>query len=262
MSKELIKPQNEWNYEIAVESGKRLVGQFQHICLDLVRELYQARKALVNQGYRSDLPVSIYRNNFGPNGPRLGQPHSWEEYLIDIQLPFTTAKRWLKLYIPDEDRLLTVDELKAQVEQRYQDGLKQILAHTGEPDWRPNDWPLAFESRYKAYVLEEERQRRLMQKNYAQIPVNQQLSLFDEPYLMRLGERVQRYNTDIVEYQDFCMKVKPEACPKVPIQKQVNVYKLVKAALEDFEPTVRPDVARFVAELTVRDVAGEFDDCK
>lgn len=263
MTKEIKAGKNPWNYETSVENGKRLMSDVKRCTLELVRELHAAHKALSLSGYRSDLPhdknsiPSALNADLVPNGTRLtSSAHTFEEYCDAINLPKRTAYNWLKLYLPDEDRMLTAEELRKQIEDRYKEGKRQILAHAGDSDWRPDNWPKAFESRYQ----EETRLQLAAQKEYASGFSGPQMWLFDEPYLRRLSERVAGYNEDLVEYKTFCERVKPTACPYVPIQKQVNVYKLVKAAVEDFAPGVRRDIARFVARTLLRDASGEFDE--
>lgn len=255
-----------WDYETSVENSKRLMSDVKRCTLELVRELHAAHKALSLSGYRSDLPhdknsiPSALNADLGTNVPRLRPlieaSHTWEQYCDDIGIVKRTANRWLKLYLPAEDRMLTAEELRRQIDGQYQEGKRQILAHAGDSDWRPDNWPKAFESRYQ----EETRLQLAIQKEYASAFAGPQMWLFDEPYLRRLSERVAGYNEDLVEYRSFCERVEPTACPDVPVQKQVNVYKLVKAAVEDFAPAVRRDVARFVAQTLLRDASGEFDE--
>lgn len=244
-----------WNYETAVKTGKHLVNDLKRNTLEIVRQLHMAREQLWNHGFRRDISAGQTNEleNFVPNGTKL---NTFEDYINDIGLPKRTAYNWLKLYLPDEDRMLTSEELRKQIEDQYQDGKRQILAHAGDPDWRPDNWPRAFESRYQ----EETRLQLAIQKEYASEFGGAQMWLFDEPYLRRLSERVAGYNEDLIEYRSFCERVEPTACPDVPVQKQVNVYKLVKAAVEDFAPAVRRDVARFVAQTLLRDASGEFDE--
>lgn len=128
-----------WNYQKSVETAKSLVKSFRKIGLDLVRELYAAHEALSNPGFRSDL---------SSNEPRL-RPQTWEQYCDDIELPLSTAKRWLALYIPEEDRLLTVEEAKDLLEQRYQELRQLVVEHIGDSSWRPEGWIKAFEARYQ-----------------------------------------------------------------------------------------------------------------
>ncbi len=95
---ELVGNTKPWTYEEAVKVGRELVKQHQKLSLDIVRELYVAREALANSGFRQDLV---------PNGTSLT---SFQSNLEDIGIPKRTAYNWLQLYDQENDRLLTQEE--------------------------------------------------------------------------------------------------------------------------------------------------------
>lgn len=236
-----------WNYQKSVETAKSLVKSFRKIGLDLVRELYAAHEALSNPGFRSDL---------SSNEPRL-RPQTWEQYCDDIELPLSTAKRWLALYIPEEDRLLTVEEAKDLLEQRYQELRQLVVEHIGDSSWRPEGWIKAFEARYQKELRAAEFNRIAMADSFDQyIDEGGQIWLFDQPYLETLAERIGSYNADPRTYMRLCKAYEKDTTKVVPIQKQVSIFQLAKAALEDISDAARPEVTRFVAELLMRDAAG------
>lgn len=278
MAKELqvLEP---WSYEKSVETSRVLVKAFRKVSLDLVRELYAAREAFSNQGFRADLKVknripnasnadfvsndtklhSFEGNlkNLGQNCPRFTPIETWEGYCNDIGLSKRTANSWLALYVPDEDRLLTPEEMKERLEARYEELKALIASHIGDPSWRPDGWTQPFENRYQ----KELRERRLDVIAQATsfdeyMDEGGQFWLFDQPYLETLSERISSYNTDLVAYQKLCTKYKKDARPDVDIRKQVSIFQLTKAALEDISELARPEVARFVAELLIKDAAG------
>ncbi len=247
-----------WNYEKSVERTKDLVSAFKKVSLDLVRELYAAHEALSCQGYRSDKNrISDASNaDFGTNVPRL-TPLTWEGYCNDIGLVKRTADRWLALYIPEEDRLLTVEEAKDLLEQRYRELLQLVVEHIGDSSWRPEGWIKAFEARYQKELRAAELNRIAMADSFDQyIDEGGQIWLFDQPYLETLAERIGSYNADPRTYMRLCKAYEKDTTKVVPIQKQVSIFQLAKAALEDISDAARPEVTRFVAELLMRDAAG------
>ena len=261
MAKELqvLEP---WSYEKSVETSRVLVKAFRKVSLDLVRELHAAREALSNSGFRMDLKVKnripgASNADLGQNCPRFTPIKTWEGYCNDIGLSKRTANSWLALYVPDEDRLLTPEEMKERLEARYEELKALIASHIGDPSWRPDGWTQPFENRYQ----KELRERRLDVIAQASsfdeyMDEGGQFWLFDQPYLETLSERISSYNTDLVAYQKLCTKYKKDARPDVDIRKQVSIFQLTKAALEDISDEARPEVARFVAELILKDAAG------
>lgn len=248
-----------WSYERSVEASRVLVKAFRKVSLDLVRELHAAREALSNQGFRADLKaknriLGASNADLLPFGSKL---HTFKSYLSDIGLSETTAFRWLALYIPDEDRLLTQEEMKERLEARYEELKALIASHIGDPSWRPDGWTQPFENRYQR-ELRERRLDVIAQATSFDEYMDEggQFWLFDQPYLETLSERISSYNTDLVAYQKLCTRYKKDARQDVDIRKQVSIFQLTKAALEDISELARPEVARFVAELLIKDAAG------
>ena len=239
-----------WNYQKSVETAKSLVKAFRKVGLDLVRELYAAHEALSNPGFRSDL---------SSNEPRL-KPQTWEQYCDDIELPLSTAKRWLALYIPQEDRLLTVEEAKDLLEQRYQELRKLVVEHIGDSSWRPEGWIKPFETRYQKELRAAELERIARADEFDNyIDEGGQIWLFDQPYLETLAERIRSYNVNTASYKILCETFENESQKDVNIRKQMSIFQLTKAALEDISEAARPGVTRFVAEMLMRDAAGQLE---
>ena len=95
--KEIVPATRPWKYEESVEVAKSLVGTAFKCTLDLVRELYAAREALSQSGYRSDIPqkdISKNSNNlvqFAQGYTKPIQLHTFQNYLNDIGLSRRTA---------------------------------------------------------------------------------------------------------------------------------------------------------------------------
>jgi hypothetical protein len=94
-----------WNYDKSVSEVKMLVVKWSTLTVDLVEKLYKAREELSNPGSRSDLVT---------NDTRL---KTWTGYLSAVGLERMTAHRWLERYIPEEHKLLTVEELETKKQQ-------------------------------------------------------------------------------------------------------------------------------------------------
>lgn len=242
---QLLKP---WNYEESVKTARELVSSFKKVSLDLVKELYSAREALSNSGYRSDLD-----DNLVPNGTRL---LTFEDFLEDIGIARRTAYNWLALYVPEEERLLTTEEMKERIEERYLELKAELTAHIGDPAWRPEGWIKAFESRYQKELHDRKLDLIAQANSFDYVDEGGQFWLFDQPYLETLSERISSYNTDLVAYQKLCTTYQKDARKDVDIRKQVSIFQLTKAALEDISEIARPEVTRFVAELLIKDAAG------
>ena len=242
MSKDLqlLEP---WDYEKSVETTKVLVSTFKKVSLDLVKELYSARRALEPQG----------RSAVGQFCPTV---KTWEGYCNDIGLSKRTANSWLALYVPDEDRLLTPEEMKRRIEARYQELKSELVSHIGDPSWRPEGWIKAFEARYQKELRDYKLDVIAQANSFDYVDEGGQFWLFDQPYLETLSERIGSYNADIVAYRKLCMAYQKDARRDVDIRKQVSIFQLTKAALEDISDEARPEVARFVAELILKDAAG------
>jgi len=90
-----------WDYGRSVSEVKTLVLKWSTLTVDLVDKLYKAREALSNRGSRPDIDDS----------------QNWSGYCKDIGLPRSTAHTWLERYIPEEHKLLTVEELETKKQQ-------------------------------------------------------------------------------------------------------------------------------------------------
>ena len=173
---------------------------------------------------------------------------TWEEYCEAVGIVKRTADRWLALYDPKADKLLTVDEFKARKTMEFENLIKQLEASVGKPiDWRPDGWSTACENYYNTKL----KQRKLLE--IAQRTSFDQAELFNREYLASLSDRFDVASPqEILEFGRLCEDLKPYAAKEVPVPKQVRVIKLVEAALSEFQPAVREKVAKFVAETIIR----------
>jgi len=111
-----------WNYQ---ESVKQVAVKVQlwkvvelkktNLTNEICRNLYEAHEQLTAQGSRTDLR---------PNDRKL----NWGDYLIEVGLAERTVRRWLEHFDPQEQRLLSNDEISEKQEQKRIDRINQEKA--------------------------------------------------------------------------------------------------------------------------------------
>lgn len=157
--KEIVPATRPWKYEESVEVAKGLVGTAFRCTLDLVRELYAAREALSQSGYRSDIPQKDISKNssnlvqFAQGYTKPIQLHTFQNYLNDIGLSRRTAYYWLSLYSPREDKLYSPEELKEKVLALFQEVRER---RKDEYAWEPDGWTPALEAKYRKWLEQTE----------------------------------------------------------------------------------------------------------
>lgn len=82
-----------WNYSVSVEKVRPLISHWKNLTVEIVRELYWARRALAKIGR----PSEIDRNR---------SIYTWTGYCEDIGIRYPTANEWLKRYDSQNDCLL------------------------------------------------------------------------------------------------------------------------------------------------------------
>ncbi len=259
MAKDLQPNLKPWTYEDSVSVGKKLVGMYRRITLDLVRELFAANQALTAPGSRTDLTSrqNVARLNMPTekkSGKVVESPQTWQQYCQDIGLSVRTAQRYLSIYLPEEDRLLTDEEIqerKEEAKRQLIELFKSIQGHVGDINWRPEGWTPSLELKYQEWLR--------CQRLISQVPDHtaswEQLGLFAPEYLDAIGQRIQTKTSGmgLIEFNNKCVAAKKIACTKVPVQEQMRICMIVEAALEDFQPEVRAEVAKFVSQQVLID---------
>lgn len=233
---ELVGNTKPWTYEEAVKVGRELVRQHQKLSLDIVRELYVAREALANSGFRQDLV---------PNGTRLT---SFQSYLEDIGIPKRTAYNWLQLYDQENDRLLTQEELKAKIIMEFESLIKKL--DPAYPDWRPDGWNNACE-RYYQSKKHEGHLLKIAERDHFE-----QLDLFNEAFLSTITAPIATPE-DILHFSEIKKRIAPIAYPGAPVNRQAHAVMIVEKVLKDFPSKDRRGVAKALAEATLLIAAEE-----
>lgn len=107
-----------FNPEQSAELLKGKLQSFNKMTVEIVEELFKARKYYGNQGFRSDL---------GQDCPKLNTFESYTEY---IGLPKRTANSWLERYVPEQNKLLSFEEFQEKKQ------LQEIKKQSAEEQFR------------------------------------------------------------------------------------------------------------------------------
>lgn len=225
-----------WDYEKSVLETKDRFQRWGKLTLELVKELHIARKALANSGYRSDLTSAHCEPRF----------HTWEEYTQAVGIPLATAKRWLFLYDPQEDRLLEPEEARARRDQMLEEMFREIEKHSRKnPDWRPEGWNSQLERAYRKWCSEMKTVSALEQEGY------KQAELFSRENLRLLAQQLQEDPTpeEMLYQEELCSRYERIVTPLVKVQQQISIARLVEKAVTLFPSEARAEVARSVAKI-------------
>lgn len=246
--------QNEveaWDYCESVTKTKSLVDGLKKRTLELVRELYIAREKMSCHGFRTDKNCISDTSNadFGTNVPKLSplteKPHTWEQYCDDIGLDKRTANRWLLLYVPAEDRMLTPEEYKEKVIQSWEVLIAKL--NPKFPNWRPAGWNQQVEAYYQKQL-----KIKALNELAAQPVQAPQPFLFDTSFYTDAGgifsEPTQE---DILHFHD--LKVSAEkgryTAPGQKTTDQVRTLYFIERLLKVYGSEDRKDVAKAIADM-------------
>lgn len=237
--KDLVKSMEPWTFDRAVEIVRSRFKSWNKLTVELARELYVANLALTNPGHRSDLTSSQSETRF----------HTFEDFLKAVNIPKPTAYRWLALYDPKEDRLLDIEEFKARQVLEFERLIK-ILRNSKNVDenWRPEGWSTVCERYYQKLLLDERR-----------LEIIDEDSLEEEIGIIsynRLKELIRLEDEgpsvdDLIRFKHSMDNYKKYCTPKVEVRDQILVATFIQKAIEQFQPDVRPEVAKALAQITL-----------
>ena len=147
---------DNWNYDQSVKETAKKVAQHRRLSLEIVREVF-----IANEWFKWDRTQNLIPNAKNsldvPNGTsrnineikRESGEISFSTYLDEIGLPRRTAYNWLERFVPEENRLLSPEELKAAKQQKALDDWEaqqkrlDQFRDTGE---KPVGWSAADDS--------------------------------------------------------------------------------------------------------------------
>lgn len=258
-----------WNYDNAVSQLKPLVEDLHKKTLKVCKMLYQAREALSNQGTRTDLkkvtPGLQTHKNINNNDLTSGKiARSWENFCNEIGLPKRTANYWLTSYDPEEDRLLTQDEIKQRLIDAKNIIFEDVRQHrySGEPDWKPENWTKNMEEQYQLWLIENDYVKlepKLVLPPEPEYPFGQ-FGLFSQDYLAELGRRAfERTSGDRALAFGKVVKVFEKVAPKgIKPAEIARISETAMAGLEGFPKEVRREIGIALAEQLRNQVVEEF----
>lgn len=242
MEKEVILAKNEikeWDYQISVEIAKKHVRLLRKRTLELVRELYKAQQNLEEQG-RSAV------------GQFCTTAKTFADYCEDIGLSRRTAYSWLRLYIPEEDRLMSTEEFKQRLIDHYEALIAQLDARY--PSFRPEGW----DDRAEAYWQKKQKIAQLQQ--LASRPVSElvgpQPSLFDDSFLDSLRAPS---SEEIVRFGQLKTKAEAYVVPGVDEHQQIKALSFIEATVRQFPAQSRRDIIRSLASMMLEILLNEED---
>lgn len=245
-----VVPREAWDYKESVAKAKGLVSTLKIRTLELVRELHIAREKMSCHGFRTDKNRIADASNadFGTFVPKLQpltEPHTWEQYCNDIGLEKRTANRWLLLYVPEEDRMLTPEEYKEKVFNEWNALIAQL--NPKFPNWRPAGWNAQVEAYYQKQL-----KIKALNELAAQPVQSPQPLLFDTSFYTDAGgifsEPTQQ---DILHFHD--LKVSAEkgryTAPGQKTTDQVRTLYFIERLLKLYGTDDRRDVAKAIADM-------------
>ncbi len=133
-----------------IESAESLKIKLQDrykLSIEIVSELYEAQKFYSNSGFRTDLVSNDTRLN------------TFEEYINYIGMFKPTVYRWLDRYIPEENKLLTFEELKEHKKEQEQIDNKKIFEFK-QTGIKPEGWERRHDYLYKKTLDDSEYEKR------------------------------------------------------------------------------------------------------
>lgn len=134
---------DNWDYDQSVKETAKKVAQYRRLSLEIVREIFIANQWFAVHGSNQFLTKSGEDVPFGTSSK------TFSTYLDEIGLPRRTAYNWLERFVPEENRLLSPEELKAAKQQRALDDWEaqqkrlDQFRDTGE---KPVGWSAADDS--------------------------------------------------------------------------------------------------------------------
>lgn len=292
--KDLEKLEAEWTYDSAVEKLKPMVINWAKKTLEVARELYIANKKLSNSGYRSDLTSSqmrlgseeqvdltsckITRSSEGATAltccmNTIGSSnivHTFKEFCATVGISYNTANRWLALYDPDKDYLLTTEEYKderiKELDAFYESVRKKrekIAGYIPEAKdiklkWNRNivAWTDAVERKFDEWLIA---------KGYKDIDPDKVLSLpasedYDEfglfgfEYLDSLAKKCTKKvsGEGAKEYLNMTKEYGPRIPRGVDTRNILRIPVIVEAEFDDLDTFQKRETAKVLSEIIMK----------
>ena len=293
--KDLEKLEAEWTYDSAVEKLKPMVINWAKKTLEVARELYIANKKLSNSGYRSDLTSSqmrlgseeqvdltsckITRSSEGATAltccmNTIGSSnivHTFKEFCATVGISYNTANRWLALYDPDKDYLLTTEEYKdertKELDAFYGSVRKKrekIAGYIPEAKdinlkWNRNitAWTDAVEGRFQAWLVDKGYKDLDPSKLLPAAPVPEdydEFGLFGFEYLDSLARKCTKKvsGEGAKEYLNMTKEYGPRIPKGVDTRNILRIPVIVEAEFDDLDTFQKRETAKVLSEIIMK----------
>ena len=293
--KDLEKLEAEWSYDSAVEKLKPMVINWAKKTLEVARELYIANKKLSNSGYRSDLISPQMRRGSGElddltcahlsigssesDGVTLSicgqgsneQPCTFKDFCDAVGIPYSTARRWLVLYDPDKDYLLTTEEYKdertKELDAFYESVRKKrekIAGYIPEAKdinlkWNRNitSWTDTMEGRFQAWLVDKGYEDLDPTKLLPAAPASEdydEFGLFGFEYLDSLAKKCTKKvsGEGAKEYLNMTKEYGPRIPKGVDTRNILRIPVIVEAEFDDLDTFQKKETAKVLSEIILK----------
>ena len=293
--KDLEKLEAEWSYDSAVEKLKPMVINWAKKTLEVARELYIANKKLSNSGYRSDLISPQMRRGSGElddltcahlsigssesDGVTLSicgqgsneQPCTFKDFCDAVGIPYSTARRWLVLYDPDKDYLLTTEEYKdertKELDAFYESVRKKrekIAGYIPEAKdinlkWNRNitSWTDTMEGRFQAWLVDKGYEDLDPTKLLPAAPASEdydEFGLFGFEYLDSLAKKCTKKvsGEGAKEYLNMTKEYGPRIPRGVDTRNILRIPVIVEAEFDDLDTFQKRETAKVLSEIIMK----------
>ena len=279
--KDLEKLEAEWSYKEAVERVKPMVVNWAKKTLEVARELYVAHKELSNQGYRSDLKelasdqldrsLATQETLTSDQMDRSYDIHSFSEFCSAVGIAMTTAKRWLALYDPDKDYLLTTEEYKdertKELDSFYESVRKKrekIAGYIPESKdinlrWNRNitSWTDTVEGRFQAWLVDKGYKDLDPSKLLPAAPASEdydEFGLFGFEYLDSLAKKCTKKvsGEGAKEYLNMTKEYGPRIPKGVDTRNILRIPVIVEAEFDDLDTFQKKETAKVLSEIILK----------
>lgn len=293
--KSLEQLEKEWSFDSAVKRIKPMAESWAKKTYEIARELYIANKKLSNSGYRSDLASSQMRRGSGVQGDLTScqvargsaendltcfpaetssceRINTFKDFCEAVGIAHRTAQRWLVLYDPDKDYLLTekeyIDERTKELDAFYESVRKKrekIAGYIPEAKdinlkWNRNivAWTEAVERKFDEWLIA---------KGYKDIDPNKVLSLpspasedYDEfglfgfEYLDSLAKKCTKKvsGEGAKEYLNMTKEYGPRIPRGVDTRNILRIPVIVEAEFDDLDTFQKKETAKVLSEIIMK----------
>lgn len=281
--KSLKQLESEWSYEGAIGRVKPMVANWAKRTLEIARELYVANKKLSNSGYRSDLKeLTSAKSSTGSSesdGVTLSicgqgsneQFHSFKDFCESVDIPYSTAQKWISLYDSDRDYLLTTEEYKdertKELDAFYESVRKErekIAGYIPEAKdinlkWNRNitSWTDTMEGRFQAWLVDKGYEDLDPSKLLPAAPASEdydEFGLFGFEYLDSLAKKCTKKvsGEGAKEYLNMIKEYGPRIPRGVNTRNILRIPVIVEAEFDDLDTFQKKETAKVLSEIILK----------